>query len=125
MIIIGGGNLGHALANYDFEKNGFVAKAIFDIRPELKGTSVRGIPVRMLDELEEFVGEEQIEIAVLTLPKSQVKEIADRLVRCGIKALWNFAHLDLDVPDDVVVENVHLIDSLMQLSYRISNYENE
>lgn len=125
MIIIGGGNLGHALANYDFEKNGFVAKAIFDIRPELKGMTVRGIPVRMMDELEDFIREEQIEIAVLTLPKSQVEETAERLVRCGIKALWNFAHLDLDVPDDVVVENVHLIDSLMQLSYRISNYENE
>lgn len=124
MIIIGGGNFGHALANYDFEKNGFVTKAIFDVRPELKGTSIRDIPVLMLDELETFIEKEKIEIAVLTLPKSQVEKTADRLVRCGIKALWNFAHLDLDVPDDVVVENVHLVDSLMQLSYRISNYEN-
>ena len=111
MIIIGGGNFGHALANYDFEKNGFVTKAIFDVRPDLCGTMVRGIPVMM------------IEIAVLTLPKSKVQEAATRLVACGIKALWNFAHLDLDVPKDVVVENVHLVDSLMQLSYRISSYE--
>ena len=108
MIIIGGGNFGHALANYDFEKNGFITKAIFDVRPSLVGTDVRGI-----------------QIAVLTLPKDRVAETADRLVRCGIKALWNFAHLDLKVPDDVVVENVHLVDSLMQLSYRISSYENE
>ena len=125
MIIIGGGNFGHALANYDFEKNGFVTKAIFDVRPELVGTSVRGIPVLMMDELEDFIEKEKIEIAVLTLPKSRVEEVADRLVKCGIKALWNFAHLDLDVPDDVVVENVHLVDSLMQLSFRISNYEGE
>ena len=115
MIIIGGGNFGHALANYDFEKNGFITKAIFDVRPSLVGT----------DELEDFVAREHIEIAVLTLPKDRVAETADRLVRCGIKALWNFAHLDLKVPDDVVVENVHLVDSLMQLSYRISSYENE
>ena len=125
MIIIGGGNFGHALANYDFEKNGFSTKVIFDIRPELNGTSIRGIPVMMMDELEEFVKKEDIEIAVLTLPKSKVEEVADRLVKCGIRALWNFAHLDLDVPDDVVVENVHLVDSLMQLSYRISEDNSE
>ncbi len=125
MIIIGGGNFGHALANYDFEKNGFVTKAIFDVRPELEGTFIRGIPVLMMNQLEDFISRETVEIAVLTLPKSQVAEAAQRLTRCGIKALWNFAHLDLDVPEDVVVENVHLVDSLMQLSYRISNSEEE
>ncbi len=125
MIIIGGGNFGRALANYDFEKNGFVTKAIFDIRPEIAGSTVRGIPVLMMEQLEEYVAREHIEIAVLTLPKSKVAEAAARLTQCGIKALWNFAHLDLDVPDNVVVENVHLVDSLMQLSYRISNYESE
>lgn len=125
MIIIGGGNFGHALANYDFEKNGFVAKAVFDVRPELEGTLIRGIPVMMMDQLEDFISREPVEIAVLTLPKSRVEEVAQRLTRCGIKALWNFAHLDLDVPEDVVVENVHLVDSLMQLSYRISHSEEE
>lgn len=125
MIIIGGGNFGRALANYDFEKNGFVTKAIFDSRPEIAGSTVRGIPVLMMEQLEEYVAREHIEIAVLTLPKSKVAEAAARLTQCGIKALWNFAHLDLDVPDNVVVENVHLVDSLMQLSYRISNYESE
>ena len=124
MIVIGGGNFGHALTNYaDFAKNGFVIKAIFDVRQDLIGTQVRGIPVLMMDELETYLKKEDIEIAVLTLPKSKVKEVANRLIACGIKALWNFAHLDLDVPDDVVVENVHLVDSLMQLSYRITSYE--
>ena len=125
MIIIGGGNFGHALANYDFEKDGFVTKAIFDVRPELDGTDIRGIPVMMMDRLEDFVSREPVEIAVLTLTKSRVAEVARRLTCCGIRALWNFAHLDLDVPEGVVVENVHLSDSLMQLSYRISNYEEE
>ena len=125
MIIIGGGNFGRALANYDFEKNGFVTKAIFDIRPEIAGSTVRGIPVLMMEQLEDFLAREPVEIAVLTLPKSRVAEVAQRLTRCGIRALWNFAHLDLDVPEDVVVENVHLVDSLMQLSYRISHSEEE
>ncbi len=75
--------------------------------------------------LEAFLEKEPVEIAVLTLPKSRVVEVAHRLTRCGIRAFWNFAHLDLDVPDDVVVENVHLVDSLMQLSYRISNAEED
>ena len=124
MIVIGGGNFGHALANYaDFEKNGFVIKAIFDVREDMIGTSVRGIPVLMMDELESYLKKVDVEIAVLTLPKSKVKEVANQLIACGIKALWNFAHLDLDVPDDVVVENVHLVDSLMQVSYRITSYE--
>ena len=124
MIVIGGGNFGHALANYaDFENNGFVIKAIFVVRKDMFGTSVRGIPVLMMDELESYLKKVDVEIAVLTLPKSKVKEVANQLIACGIKALWNFAHLDLDVPDDVVVENVHLVDSLMQLSYRITSYE--
>ncbi len=121
MIIIGGGNFGHALANYDFAKRGFETKAVFDVKPELVGTKISGIPVMLMDDLEDFIEREKVEIAILTLPKSRVQEVATRLVNCGVKALWNFAHLDLDVPDDVVVENVHLVDSLMQLSYRIVN----
>ncbi|MCC8139600.1 MAG: redox-sensing transcriptional repressor Rex [Lachnospiraceae bacterium] len=121
MIIIGGGNFGHALANYDFAKSGFEMKAVFDVKPELVGTTISGIPVMLMDDLEEYIEREKVEIAILTLPKSRVQEVATRLVNCGVKALWNFAHLDLDVPDDVVVENVHLVDSLMQLSYRIVN----
>ncbi len=123
MIIIGGGNFGHTLAKYDFKKSGFVTKAIFDVRPEMIGEYVGGIPVYMMSELESYLKKEPVEIAVLTVPKNKVEEVADRLVKYGIKAFWNFAHLDLDVPDDVVVENVHLIDSLMQLSYRIGDYE--
>lgn len=126
MIIVGGGNLGQALANYvSFEKRGFVIKGIFDVNPVLKGLSVRGIQIHMLEELEDFIREQDIQIATLTLPKSKATEMAELLVKYGIKAIWNFAHVDLQVPEDVLVENVHLSESLMQLSYNINRYEKE
>ena len=124
-IIIGAGNLGQALANYaSFEWSGFVLKSLFDVNPRLDGISIRGIRVRMMDELIGFLKENDIEIAALTIPKSKAVEVADILVKNGIKAIWNFAHTDLTLPKDVIVENVHLSDSLMQLSYNISQKEN-
>ena len=97
-IIIGAGNLGQALANYaSFERNGFILKSLFDVNPRLEGVTIRGIPVRMLDELEGYLQENDIEIAALTLPKSKAEEVADVLVANGIKALWNFAHTDLSL----------------------------
>ena len=120
-IIIGAGNLGQALANYaSFERSGFVLKSLFDVNPRLEGVSIRGIPVRMMDELVDFLQNNDIEIAALTIPKSRAVEVADILVENGIKAIWNFAHTDLTLPKDVIVESVHLSDSLMQLSYNIS-----
>ncbi len=121
MVIIGGGNFGRALTNYaNFERRGFVVKALFDISEDKIGKSIRGIPTLDMKELEGFLESHEIQIAVLTVPKNVAQEAANRLVACGIKAIWNFAHLDLKVPEDVVVENVHLSESLMQLSYRIS-----
>ena len=122
-IIIGAGNLGQALANYaSFERNGFILKSLFDVNPRLEGVTIRGIHVRMLDELEGYLQENDIEIAALTLPKSKAEEVADVLVANGIKAIWNFAHTDLTLPKDVIVESVHLADSLMKLSYNISQH---
>ena len=121
IIVIGAGNLGQALANYaKFEKLGFVITALFDVNPALKDLTVRGIKIYMLDELEDYCKENKVDIAALTMPKSKADAIANRLVDLGIHAIWNFAHVDLDLIDkDVVVENVHLSDSLMQLSYNI------
>lgn len=122
MIIVGAGNLGQALAGYaDFEKRGFIVKGIFDINPELTGQSIRGITVRMFYEMEEFVKKNDIEIATLTIPKESAVEVANILVNAGIKAIWNFAHTDLNLPKDIVVENVHLSESLMRLSYNIAS----
>ena len=121
MIIIGAGNLGQALANYgNFERRGFVTEALFDVNPEVVGKTVRGIPVLSLDELESFLATHKVEIATLAIPKAEAVKVAKRLVDSGIRAIWNFAHTDLDLPEDVVVENVHLSESLMRLSYNLS-----
>lgn len=121
LIIIGAGNLGQAIANYGrFDSLGFVTVALFDVSPEIIGKEVRGIKVYGLDELEEFCKNHKVDIAALTMPKQSADNTAQRLVELGIHAIWNFAHVDLDVDDEsVVVENVHLSDSLMQLSYNI------
>ena len=128
MIIVGAGNLGQALANYtQFEKQGYKLVGIFDVNPILKGVSVNGLEIRMVDELPEFIKKNQIEIATLTLPKSKALEMAKVLTDSGVKAIWNFAHTDLNlsVPSDVVVENVHLSESLMRLSYNLNRREKE
>ena len=126
LIIIGSGTLGQAIANYaNFERRGFIVKGMFDVNPRLIGLVVRGIEIRGVEELEKFIVEHEVQIAALTIPKTKAPEIADRLVKAGIKAIWNFAHVDLVVPDDVVVENVHLSESLMRLSYRVSSMQDE
>ncbi len=126
MVIIGAGNLGQALANYvKFEKRGFWIKGIFDVNPRLRGMAVRGIPIRMIDELPLFCRENGIQIAALTLPKEQAAKMANLLVENGVRAIWNFAHIDLDLPEGVIVENVHLSESLMQLSYNLNHYEKD
>ena len=126
MIIVGAGNLGQALANYvEFEKRGFKLVGIFDVNPVLEGIAVRGIEIQMISDLPFFLKENQIEIAILTLPKNKAGDMANILIENGIKAIWNFAHIDLDTPDDVIVENVHLSESLMRLSYNLSQYRQE
>ena len=126
MIILGAGNLGQALANYAaFENRGFILKGIFDVNPRLQGVSIRGVPIRMMDDLKAFVQNNNIDIAVLTIPKEKAIEVANMLVDNGVRAIWNFAHTDLNLPDNIVVENVHLSESLMQLSYNISRYKED
>ena len=123
IIIVGAGNLGQALANYvEFEKKGLMIKGIFDVNPRLIGNTVRGIEIRMIDEVEAFSRDNKIEIAALTVPKSKAEDMAKLLVTYGIKGIWNFANIDLHTIENVVVENVHLSDSLMKLSYRTSMF---
>ena len=125
-VIIGAGNLGRALGNYmNFERRGFIFKGMFDANPELVGKDVRGVKVMPMDQLESFIRENDIDIAVLTIPKTSAVEVADKLVANGIRAIWNFAHVDLNVPEGIQVENVHLSDSLMKLSYNINRYSSD
>ena len=119
--------MGQALANYvDFERRGFVVTALFDVYPNLIGTKVRGdVIVRPAEELEDYIMNNQVDIAALTVPKTQAPLLASDLVRWGIRAIWNFAPTDLNLGKDVTVENVHLAESLMKLSYRLSTKKDD
>ena len=120
LVVIGAGHLGQALSNYvNFERRGFHIMGIFDRDPDLVGMKIRDVTVAPMEQLEEFIKKNDIDIAVLTIPKTSAVSVAAILVRCNIKAIWNFAHVDLPVPDNVIVENVHLSESLMRLSYNL------
>ncbi|MEF9958579.1 MAG: redox-sensing transcriptional repressor Rex [Niameybacter sp.] len=124
MIIVGVGNLGQALANYTtFAKRGFNLIGLFDVNPRLVGMSIRGLEVMDIDQMEAFVKEHKVDIAILTMPKTKVKETAENLANWGVRGLWNFSPVDLFVPDGVQVENVHLSHSLMTLAYKINEGE--
>ncbi len=123
MIMIGAGNLGRAIASHiDFHKRGFDLIGVFDANPELSGYKIGELSVRNSSELESFCRENKPKAAVLCIPKSAAAEVANLLVAYGIHAFWNFSHYDLLIAhSDVIVENVHLGDSLMTLSYGLSN----
>lgn len=124
MIIVGAGNLGQALANYtSFEKRGFQFIGMFDVNPRLLGMTIRGIEVYDIDLLEDFIKKHKVDIAMLTMPKANVKEMANNLAKWGIRGLWNFSPIDLYLPETVQVENVHLSHSLMTLAYKINEVE--
>ncbi len=128
IIIIGAGNLGQALANYTrFERQGFHLIGIFDVNPALFGRRIRGVEIRSIEELPEFLMTHEVEIATLALPKTKALDVAKVLVENGVRAIWNFAHTDLNLylPSDVIVENVHLSESLMRLSYNLSRYDRD
>ena len=131
-VIIGAGNLGQALANYAaFENRGFVLKGLFDVNPRLAGLTIRGVEIRMMDELKDFVKGSQYKLPGTFAPTASYElvakavEVANLLVDNGVKAIWNFAHTDLNLPDNIIVENVHLSESLMRLSYNITRYNEE
>lgn len=122
LIIVGAGNIGQALVNYmNFQKRGFNFIAIFDVNPRLIGINIRGIEIFDIDKLEQFLKSNKVDIAVLTLPKNNAVKVSQTIVECGVKGIWNFSHIDLKTPPDVIVENVHLTDSLMTLSYKLNN----
>lgn len=120
-IIIGAGNMGRALANYgNFEKRGFKLIGIFDINPAIIGTEINKLKVQNLEDIEAFMSHNKADIAMITVPHQKTPEVADRAARAGIKALWNFSPTDLKLPYDIIIENVHLSDSLMVLGYKLT-----
>ena len=124
LVLVGAGNLGSALINYmNFKNRGFFFQAAFDANEELHGRTLGGIKVYPMDELVSFIENNDIEIVVLAIPRTAAVKVAEMVSGTGISAIWNFAHIDLQVPDRIQVENVHLSDSLMRLTYSIRRYE--
>lgn len=122
MIVIGAGNMGQALTKYtSFRSYGFDIIGVFDVNSNLIGKSINGIVVRDYSEVSSFVRNNQVDIAVLTVPKEAAGNIAEYLVQLGIRAFWNFAYTDLRLGPGIVVENVHLSDSLLRLSYEMKS----
>lgn len=122
MIIIGAGNLGSAICKHqNFDRRGFHVIAMFDVNPDMTGKSMNQVPVMGLDCLEGFLADNPADIAALCIPSAHAQEVANRLCACGIKGLWNFSSTELKVPDSVKIENVHLTESLMTLSFAIQN----
>ncbi|NTV91230.1 MAG: redox-sensing transcriptional repressor Rex [Clostridiales bacterium] len=120
-IIVGAGNMGQALANYgNFERRGFSLVGIFDVNPKLIGKTLKGLEVRHLDSLEEFLKETRVDIAMLSVPYEATPDVAEKIAKLGIKGLWNFSPMDLKLPYDIIIENVHLSDGLMVLGYKLT-----
>ena len=122
IIVVGVGNLGRALIqNFHFNDAGFLLEAAFDVSPELAGAEVAGIPVLNVTELERFVPAHKPDVAVLTLPQSAAQQMADRLIGLGVRGFWNFTNVELSSQaENVRFEDVHFADSLLTLSYRIT-----
>ena len=122
LIIIGVGHLGHALLqNFDFDKVGFRIDSAFDVSPALIGTEIRGVTVRSMDELEQYVAENRPNVAVLTVPQHVAQPMASRLIDLGIKGFWNFTNVELSTKEEgVFFEDIHFVDTLLTLSYRTS-----
>ena len=120
-IIVGAGSLGRALlGNREFEEYGLSISAAFDINKNITGKTVNSIPIFDLSEMESFCREHKIPIGIITTPFEAAQDIADSMVRCGIRAIWNFALIRLNVPEGVLVQNENLASSLAMLSHHIS-----
>ena len=120
-VLIGAGNIGQAVANYTrFDDLGVRIAKIFDVNPKLVGMKIRDIEIREIDELENTLKEEHIDLGVICVPQNNAQNVADELIKGGVKAIWNFAPVDLVLPDEIRVENVHLSDSLMTLIYLLN-----
>lgn len=122
IIVVGVGNLGRALIqNFRFNDAGFLLEAAFDVSPALVGTEIAGVPVLDTTELERFIPAHKPDVAVLTVPRAAAQQTADRLIGLGVRGFWNFTNVELSSQaDSVRFEDVHFADSLLTLSYRIT-----
>lgn len=123
-VIVGAGNIGQAVANYSrFSELGLNLKGIFDANPKLLGIKIRDIEIKDIDELSTFLSAEHVDMGVVCVPRVNAQKVCDILVNNGVKGIWNFAPVDLEVPNDVIVENVHLSESMLTLIYQLNKVE--
>lgn len=118
-VIIGAGNMGQALANYPWIDGKVEIKALFDVNPRLIGVKMRGLEIMDVEDLEDYIEKNDISVAIISTPKENAQEIVDKLAKTSIKGIWNFAPIDLEIPENIAVENVHLCEGLYVLSYLI------
>ena len=123
LIMIGVGNLGHALLQgFRFSTTGFTVDAAFDVSPAVIGTTVNGVPVYSMIDLDSYIREHTVDVVALTIPQSVAQDTAGHLMDMGICGFWNFTNVELTSTNpDVKIENIHFADSLLTLSYRIAN----
>ncbi|MDS0528416.1 redox-sensing transcriptional repressor Rex [Clostridium sp. SHJSY1] len=125
-VIIGAGNIGQAIANYTgFNKLGFELTGIFDANPKLVGMKIQDIEIKEIDTLSEHLSENETDIGIICVPRINAQKVCNELVKGGVKGIWNFAPVDLNVPDSVTVENVHLSESMLTLIYLLHSKEDE
>jgi redox-sensing transcriptional repressor len=119
--LVGAGNIGQAVSNYSrFENLGFKITAIFDANPKLIGMRIRDVEIMDIDEMAPVLQAHKIDIGIICVPRKNAQSVADELIKGGVRAIWNFAPVDLIVPDYVKVENVHLSESLLTLIYLLN-----
>lgn len=123
MVLVGAGNLGKAIGSYEwFREEGFDIKAIFDVDPHLIGNYHGGCAIRSIDEISTYLRENATDIGIIATPKSAGQSVCDLLVEGGVRSIWNFSPAHLSVPDHVIVENIHLTDSLLRLAFRLNEH---
>ena len=124
-ILVGAGHLGTALVkNFEFIIEGYTFLGAFDVRPDVIGTDIDGFPIYDVNDLGAFVAEHKVDIAILTVPRDVAQSLTDVLVKAGIRAIWNFTNVELDVGDsDTLVESIHFADSLLVLTYHLAEQD--
>lgn len=124
LVLVGAGNIGKAIGSYGwFRAEGFIVEAIFDVDPLLIGNIHGGCVIRHVDELPQYLKEHPTAVGIIATPKDAAQSVCQMLVEGGVRGIWNFSPAHLDVPDHVIVENIHLTDSLLRLSFRLHERE--
>lgn len=122
LLVVGVGHVGEALLHYDgFHRKGFEIVAAFDSAKEVIGKKVGGVVVKDIQDLEDYLKDHPLQIAAITVPAENAQEVCDRMVKCGVKAILNYAPVTLQVPEDVKVTSVDPVSKLQRMTYYLES----